>query len=123
MELNKLSENVIGACIEVHKILGAGLLESVYQSCLIQELKNRGLSCKENVPVKVVYKGTELDKYFFVDILVEDKLIIELKAIEVVLPVHKSQLLSYMKLSNIKLGLLINFNVPVLKNGISRVIN
>ena len=123
MEMNELTKLVIGASIEVHKHLGPGLLESVYQECLVKELRSMNILCKENVPVKVVYKGEELEKVFYVDVLVENCLIIELKAIEYVLPVHKSQLLTYLKLSNIKTGLLINFNVSVLKDGLSRLAN
>lgn len=122
-DLNELTNKVIGASIEVHRILGPGLLESVYQSCLVKELKNRKIECKKFVPLKVVYKGEELEKNFIVDILVEDILILELKAIEFILPVHKAQLLSYLRLSKIKIGLLISFNVPVLKDGITRLIN
>ncbi len=123
MEINELTKLVIGASIEVHKNLGPGLLESVYQECLVKELKNKNISCKENVPVKIVYKGEELDKVFYVDVLIENTLIVELKAIEYVLPVHKSQLLTYLKLSNIKTGLLINFNVSALKDGLTRLVN
>ncbi len=123
MEMNDLTKLVIGASIEVHKTLGPGLLESVYQECLIKELNRKNIFCKENVPLKIIYKGEELDKVFFVDILVDDRLILELKAIENILPVHKSQLLTYLKLSNKKMGLLINFNVPFLKDGITRLIN
>ncbi len=123
MEINELTKLVIGASIEVHKTLGPGLLESVYQECLVKELKRKNIFCKENVPLKIIYKGEELDKVFIVDILVDDRLILELKAIENILPVHKSQLLTYLKLSNKKMGLLINFNIPFLKDGITRLIN
>ncbi len=123
MEINELTKLVIGASIEVHKTLGPGLLESVYQECLVKELKRKNIFCKENVPLKIIYKGEELDKVFIVDILVDNRLILELKAIENILPVHKSQLLTYLKLSNKKMGLLINFNIPFLKDGITRLIN
>jgi GxxExxY protein len=123
MEMNDLTKLVIGASIEVHKTLGPGLLESVYQECLVKELKRKNVFCKENVPLKIIYKGDELDKLFFIDILVDNRLILELKAVEFLLPVHKAQLLSYLRLSDKKLGLLINFNVPVLKDGIFRVVN
>ncbi len=123
MEMNDLTKLVIGASIEVHKNLGPGLLESVYQECLVKELRSKSLLCRENVPIKVVYKGEELEKVFYVDVLVENCLIVELKAIEYVLPVHKSQLLTYLKLSNIKTGLLINFNVSVLRDGLTRLAN
>lgn len=123
MEMNDLTKLVIGTSIEVHKILGPGLLESVYQECLVKELKRKNIFCEENVPLKINYKGDELNKLFIIDILVDYQLIIELKAVEYILPVHKAQLLSYLRLSNKKLGLLINFNVPVLKDGITRIIN
>ncbi len=123
MEMNDLTKLVIGASIEVHKNLGPGLLESVYQECLVKELRSKNILCRENVPIKVVYKGEELEKVFYVDVLVENCLIVELKAIEYVLPVHKSQLLTYLKLSNIKTGLLINFNVSVLRDGFTRLAN
>lgn len=120
---NKISSAIIGSSIEVHKELGPGLLESVYEYCLMDELQIRGLNAKQQVKLPIVYKGKQLDKDFFIDILVEDIVIIELKAVEVLLPVHEVQLLTYLKLADKKLGLLINFNVPVLKEGIRRKIN
>ena len=122
-EYNNISRQIINAAIEVHKELGAGLLESVYEYCLFEELKNNGLETKHQVKVPVFYKGKKLDKEFFIDILVENKVILELKAVEIILPVHEFQLLTYLKLSGKKLGLLINFNVPFLKDGIRRKIN
>lgn len=123
MDYNEITKAVVSASFEVHKNLGPGLLESVYQKCLIQELRLKGFECRENAPVKVVYKGVELEKSFFIDVLVNEQVLIELKAVELVLPVHKAQLLSYLRLSNKKNGLLINFNVPLLKDGITRCIN
>ncbi|MCL2040709.1 MAG: GxxExxY protein [Bacteroidales bacterium] len=122
-DYNVISKNIISAAIEVHKELGAGLLESVYEYCLLEELKYRGLRAERQVQIPVCYKGNTLDKEFFIDILVEDKVILELKSVEAILPVHEFQLLTYLKLSGKKLGLLINFNVPLLKNGIHRKIN
>ncbi len=122
-EYNKLSDNVIASAITVHKELGPGLLESVYEICLMEELTSRNLKVVHQVKLPVVYKGKVLDKEFLIDILVEDELVVELKAVEVILPVHEVQLLTYMRLANKKLGLLINFNVPVLKEGIRRKIN
>lgn len=120
---NELSSEIIGAAIEVHKTLGPGLLESVYQHCLMDELNRRGISFKTQVKLPLHYKGNNLNKDFIIDLLVEDLIILELKAVEVLLPVHEMQLVTYLKLANIKLGLLINFNVPVLHTGIRRRIN
>ena len=123
LEYNNISRQIINAAIEVHKELGAGLLESVYEYCLLDELKRIGLFAERQVQVPVVYKGNKLDKDFFIDILVEDKVILELKSVDIILPIHEFQLLTYLKLSGKKLGLLINFNVPLLKEGIRRKIN
>ena len=122
-EHNNLSRQIINAAIEVHKELGPGLLESVYEYCLLDELKRKGLHAERQVQLPVCYKGRQLDKEFFIDILVEDKIILELKSVEAILPIHEFQLLTYLKLSGKKLGLLINFNVPLLKDGIRRKIN
>jgi GxxExxY protein len=119
-ERDPLTEQVIGAAIEVHRVLGPGLLESVYQKCLCHELGLRGIEYQEQVELPVVYKGDKLDCNFFMDIVIPGSLVIELKAVEQLLPVHEAQLLTYLKLSGIRLGLLINFNVPLLKNGIKR---
>lgn len=120
---NKLTRSVISAAIEVHKQLGPGLLEAVYEECLISELKERGHKVKSQLKLPIIYKGKELSKHFIIDIIVDDKLIIELMAVENILAVHEVQLVSYLKLSGMKLGLLINFNETVLKNGIRRRIN
>lgn len=123
MDFNEISEAVIGSAIEVHKHLGPGLLESVYQSCLCFELRSSGLHVESEVALPVIYKGTTLSEVYRVDMLVEDEVVVELKAVEQVLPVYKAQLLSYLKISGKKLGLLINFNVPVLKQGVKRIVN
>ena len=122
-EYNHLSGLIINSAIEVHKELGPGLLESVYECCLLDELNRNGLYTERQVKLPVFYKGSKLDKEFFIDILVEDKIILELKSVETILPIHEFQLLTYLKLSGKKLGLLINFNVPLLKDGIRRKIN
>lgn len=123
VDYNELTGQIIASAIEVHKELGPGLLESVYEACLMEELYQSNLNAKCQVKLPVVYKGRELEKEFFIDILVEDLVVIELKAVELLLPVHEVQLLTYLRLANKKLGLLINFNVPILKNGIKRRIN
>ncbi len=122
-DFNELTSRVISAAIEVHRELGPGLLESVYEHCMAKELKVNGLKFKQQVQLPVHYKGEVLDKDFFVDMIVEDKLLLELKAIEAIAPIHEAQLLSYLRIANRKLGLLINFNVVLLKDGIRRVIN
>ena len=114
------SELVIGAAIEVHRYLGPGLLESAYEVCLARELAGRGVEFQRQVELPVVYKGERLDAGFRIDLLVADAIVVELKAIEKVLPVHEAQLITYLRLSNKRVGLLINFNVPMLKDGIVR---
>jgi GxxExxY protein len=123
MELNKLSEIALGAAIEVHRETGAGLLESTYEQCLCRELSLRGLrvECQKELPV--TYKGMKLDCGYRVDILVEGVLVIEIKSVEKLLPIHEAQLLTYLKLGGWQLGLLINFNVEVLCLGIKRLVN
>lgn len=122
-ERNELTSRIVGACIEVHKELGPGLLESVYEACLIEEFPRHGIKARNQVDLPIFYKGKKLDKKFKVDVLVEEELILELKSVEVILTVHEEQLLTYLKLANKRIGLLINFNVEVLKNGIRRKIN
>ncbi len=117
-----LTEQVIGAAIEVHRILGPGLLESVYQKCLCYELEMRGVQYRSQVELPIDYKGRQLDCNFKIDIVVLDKLILELKVVDELHPIHEAQLLTYMKLSGIRLGLLLNFNVVLLKDGIKRLI-
>jgi GxxExxY protein len=118
--LNEISGKIIGAAIEVHKELGPGLLESVYEACLCHELKKAGVSFESQVDLPIIYKGEITDKTYRVDLLVENCVIVELKAVDTISPIHEAQLLTYMKLLNINLGLLINFNVEILKNGIRR---
>jgi GxxExxY protein len=123
MDEDAVSRRVIGPAIEVHRALGPGMLESVYQKCLGRELALQGLDCREEVPLAVHYKGLDFEAPFRLDLLVEDKVIVELKAVERILPVHEAQLLSYLRLAGLKLGLLVNFNVPVMKSGIRRIVN
>ncbi len=122
-EYNILTELVIQLAIEVHKELGPGLLESVYEACLVKLLRDEGVPTKTQVNVPIIFKDEKLDKNFIIDILVDDVLVLEIKAVEKVLPVHEAQLLTYLKLSGKKLGLLINFNADLLKNGLRRKIN
>lgn len=122
-ELNEISGQVIAAAIEVHRQLGPGLLESAYECCLRYELQQRGVRVEQQVPVPVSYKGLELECGYRLDLLVEDRVIVELKAVESLLPIHEAQLLTYLKLYQRRLGLLINFNVPLLKNGVKRLVN
>jgi GxxExxY protein len=121
--LNQLSNTVIGAAIEVHKELGPGLLESAYEECLKTELQLQGIKAESQVELPLLYKGIKTDKTYRLDLLIEDKLIVEIKALETLLTVHEIQLVTYLKLTGKHLGLLINFNVPVLKDGIKRRIN
>jgi GxxExxY protein len=121
--LNRLSERIIGAAIEIHSALGPGLLESVYRECMIYELRASGLSVTAERSVSICYKQLKLEGGYRLDLLVENQIIVELKSVEKVLPVHLAQLLSYLRLTNKRLGLLINFNVPRLVQGVSRRIN
>jgi GxxExxY protein len=123
MEINQLTERVIGACIEIHKALGPGLLESAYEECLCHELRLVGVKFERQRPLPVAYKGVQLDCGYRLDVVVESKLIVELKTVEVLAPIHDAQLLTYLKLSGMTVGLLINFNVPVLRRGIKRLVN
>jgi GxxExxY protein len=116
----QLTEQIIGAAIEVHRELGPGLLESAYEECLCHELHLRNLRFQRQVNLPVGYKGLKLDCGYRMDVIVEDLVLIELKSIEQVLPVHEAQLLTYLRLSGKKVGLLVNFNVSLLKNGIVR---
>jgi len=119
---NELSRIIIGAAIEVHRELGPGLLESAYEECLAYELQSRNVPFERQKPVPVDYKGLRLDCGFRLDLLVGDKVIIELKAVDKLVPIHDAQLLTYLRLTGCKLGLLINFNVPILKQGIKRLV-
>jgi len=120
---NELSHRVLCAAIEVHRTLGPGLLESTYEQCLCRELQIQGLSYERQVELPVKYKGTEIDCGYRVDVVVDGRLILELKSVDKFRPVHQAQLLTYLKLAKIKLGLLLNFNVPLMKDGIKRVVN
>ncbi len=121
--LDEISHRIIGAAIEVHRHLGPGLLESAYQSCLAFELKQLGLKVEEQKTLPVVYKQVKLDCGYRLDLVVEDEIIVEIKAIEKLLPIHEAQLLSYLRLAKKRVGLLMNFHVPVLKNGLKRIVN
>ena len=118
-----LASKVIGCAIEVHLKLGPGLLESTYEACLCRELALNEISFERQVPLEVRYKGEHIDCAYRMDIVVEGNLLLELKSVESVLPIHQAQIISYLKLSGLKQGLLINFNVPVLKQGIKRLSN
>jgi GxxExxY protein len=122
-DYNLLTHKIINAAIEVHRHFGPGLMESVYDICLFQELANIGLYDERHKVLPVVYKGYNINKEFIIDQLVENEIVLELKSVEGILPIHEAQLVTYLKLSNKKLGLLINFNVTVLKDGIRRKIN
>ena len=123
MELNQISEKIIGCAIKVHKTLGPGLLESTYEVCLIYELQKSGINVLSQLALPVIYDGIKLDAGYRIDLLVEDSIIVELKAVDCLLPIHEAQVLSYLKLSKKKLGLLINFNVKLLVNGVKRLAN
>ncbi|MCX7381302.1 MAG: GxxExxY protein [Alphaproteobacteria bacterium] len=118
---SELSERVIGLAIEVHRHLGPGLLESVYEECLCHELHLSGIPFARQVALPIIYKGTTLDAGYKLDIVIEDMLIIELKSVERLLPIHEAQLLTYLRLSGIGVGLLMNFNAAALKNGLRRL--
>jgi GxxExxY protein len=121
-EINKTTEAVIGAAIEVHKHLGPGLLESAYEECLCHELNLRNIQFKRQFPLPVVYKGTKLDCGYRIDLLVNNEVIVELKSADNISPIHKAQTLTYMHLGNWKVGLILNFNVPILVKGVKRLV-
>jgi len=123
MDINKLSSKIIGAAIEVHKTLGPGLLESAYEECLCHELNRNKLSFERQKALPVVYKGKRLDCGYKLDIVVENTIVLELKSCEQIEPIHKAQLLTYLKLSGLKVGLLLNFRVSVMRDGIVRIVN
>ena len=118
-----IAKEVVDACIQVHRALGPSLLESTYQKCLLYELSSRGLKVASEVSIPVVYKGVELDCGYRIDILVEDVIVLELKSVEKLLPVHSAQIITYLKLANKRLGFLLNFNVSLMKNGLNRFVN
>ncbi len=123
MTENELSGEVIGAAIEVHRVLGPGLLESIYEEAFLSELENRKIQVSRQVEVPVVYKEKRLQNVFRLDFLVADLIVVEIKAVERILPVHEAQLLSYLRLTQKKLGLLINFNTSVLSKSVRRIVN
>ncbi|RMF91100.1 MAG: GxxExxY protein [Nitrospinota bacterium] len=122
-QLDRITESIIGAAIAVHRALGPGLLESAYEACLAFELAERGLQVEQQKPLPVVYREVKLDCGYRLDLLVEGMVVVEIKAVERLMPVHQAQLLSYLRLSGCKVGLLINFHTTVLKDGIRRVVN
>ena len=122
-ELERIAKITLDCSYKVHTALGPGMLESAYEACLMYELKKSGLNAQSQVMLPIIYDGNKIDAGYRLDVFVESKLIVELKAVERTLPVHTAQLLSYLKLSDKNLGLLINFNVPRLMNGIKRVVN
>ncbi|NLH41544.1 MAG: GxxExxY protein [Planctomycetes bacterium] len=123
MELNEISAQVVDAAMKVHSVLGPGLLENAYEICLKHELEKRGLRVQQQVALPAVYDGIRIDLGYRLDLLAEEEVIKELKTVERILPIHEAQLLSYLKLSNRRLGLLINFNVVHLRTGIKRMVN
>ena len=123
MHENRISAEIVDAAIEVHRHLGPGLLEKIYQQALAHELVLRGLSVEREVTLHAGYKGLEFDSAYKLDLMVQNKVILELKVVEQILPVHEAQLLSYLRLTRKRLGLLVNFNVPLLKQGVRRVAN
>ena len=121
-KLNELSYKIIGCVYKVHSALGPGLLESTYQTCLEFELINEGLKVEREKPLPVVYKEVKLEAGYRIDLLVDDELIVEIKSVDAIVPIHEAQVMTYLKLSNKKLGLLLNFNVTDMKKGINRII-
>ena len=123
MHENEISQQIVDAAFQIHINLGPGLLESVYEEVIFYELTNRGLNVKRQIGVPVVYKDIKMELGFRADLIVENKVIIELKSVESIAPVHQKQLLTYLKLTDLKLGLLINFNENLIKDGIQRIVN
>jgi len=121
-ETDELSNRVIGLCIEVHKNLGPGLLESAYQQCLAYELNSKGIKFTMETPIAVKYKGINIDCAFRADFIIEDKIILELKAIKEILPIYEAQILTCLRITGLRLGLIINFNVELLRDGIKRIV-
>ena len=122
MDVNKTTESIIGAAIEVHRHLGPGLLESAYEECLCEELVLRKIPFKRQIVLPVIYKGKTLDIGYRVDLLVNDEVVVELKTVESILPIHEAQTLTYLRLGGWQVGLILNFHVTVLKNGIKRLV-
>lgn len=123
MELDQISGEIVDSAMKVHTALGPGMLESTYEVCLVHELKKRGLIVQTQLSLPVIYDGIKLDAGYRIDLLVENAVVVELKAVEKLLPIHEAQILSYLKLSGRTVGLLLNFNVVHFKNGIKRIVN
>jgi GxxExxY protein len=123
LRYDALSELIINAAIEVHRELGPGLLESIYEVCLAHEIRERGIPIVQQLPIPIMYKGTRMSNDLRLDILVDDRIIVEVKAVEEFHPVHQAQLLTYLKLTDKRVGLLLNFNSPILVKGIKRMMN
>jgi GxxExxY protein len=122
-DLNELSGTIVDAAIRVHSALGPGLLESAYETCLAYELRERGLLVRTQVALPVVYKAIQMDLAYRIDLLVEESVVVELKTVSKLLPIHEAQLLTYLKLSGHRIGLLLNFHVPLMREGIKRMVN
>jgi len=123
MNENEIGDTLLGAAIKVHSALGPGLLESAYETCLVHEIGQRGLNVRRQVALPLIYDGIKLDVGYRLDLLINDQVIVELKSVEKFLPLHTAQLLSYLKLSGLKLGYLLNFNVAHMRDGIKRIVN
>ena len=126
MDINRyeeLAKQIFLASLEVHKIMGPGLLESVYEMCLLRELQLRNISAESQVGIPLQFKGFDLFKEYKIDVLVENEIILELKSVDTILPLHQAQIISYLKLADKRMGFLINFNVPIIKNGFKRFVN
>jgi len=122
-EYNNLAKEIVDSCFDVHKQLGPGLLESAYEYALLKEFELRNIIAKNQVQVKLFYKGYDTGKYYAIDILVENEIVIEIKCCDIIHPVYTAQIISYLKLSQKKLGFLVNFHVPIIKDGIKRFVN
>lgn len=120
---NQITHEIIGAAIEVHRELGPGLLESIYEECLLTELTQRGLDTVNQYPIPVTYKGKQLNNAYRCDLLVQNKVVVELKTVDKISEIHKAQLLTYLKVTGLRYGLLLNFNVPTMRQGIVRMLN
>jgi GxxExxY protein len=123
LEVNKTTESIIGAAIEVHRHLGPGLLESAYEECLCEELSLRKIPFKRQIALPVIYKSKKLDIGYRIDLSVKDEVVVELKTVESILPIHEAQTLTYMRLGGWQVGLILNFNMTILKNGIKRLVH
>ncbi len=122
MEVERVAAEVVDSGLKIHKVLGPGLLESIYENCLCRELQTRGIDCQRQVSLPVVYEGVRLDAAYRIDVIVEHTIIVEVKAVEALTVLHEAQILTYLKLGNYRLGFLMNFNVVLFKNGIKRFI-